>query len=146
MRLTLASIGLFAVANAAAVATPVVTSNHEARNRDPWQQYKAYCDLSELGPGWSGFLKVHYAFTKIWASTPAGFCVDRSNWACVTCDDVYMFFEPQLVPPYQHAIPETNLVQFLLYSTELLTRARGTAGWVLTTGFGNLVMYIRTIK
>ncbi|ELR04952.1 hypothetical protein GMDG_00209 [Pseudogymnoascus destructans 20631-21] len=98
MRLTLASVavGLFACANAAVVATPVATNDHEARIQARWPDYEANCDLGGGGPGWGGFLKVHSAFTKLWASTPAGFCVDQSNWACVACDDVYLYFEPQV--------------------------------------------------
>jgi hypothetical protein len=65
-------------------------------------QYKAYCSSSGGGPGWGGFLKIHSAFSKLWASTPAGFCVAADNWACVQCDDVYMYFEPQL-----YKIPST---------------------------------------
>ncbi|KFY66957.1 hypothetical protein V496_01831 [Pseudogymnoascus sp. VKM F-4515 (FW-2607)] len=110
---------LFAIANAAVIGTPVATSEHETRALEPRQTYPPFCAHGN-GPGWDGFLKAHAAFTKLWASTPAGFCVASNNWACV------------------FALPGTNLVQPQLYSMRLRDRAKIRAPYVLRTlGIGD---------
>ncbi|KFY49340.1 hypothetical protein V495_00627 [Pseudogymnoascus sp. VKM F-4514 (FW-929)] len=91
--LVLALCGLLAITNAAAIDTSLATSDHETMALEARQTYGATCS-SVNGPGWDGFLRAHAAFTKIWASTPAGFCVASNNWACVACGYDYMFFWP----------------------------------------------------
>ncbi|KFZ24941.1 hypothetical protein V502_00576 [Pseudogymnoascus sp. VKM F-4520 (FW-2644)] len=100
--ITDASVGwLVALANAAVIDTQIATTNDETRTSEISRRQflrEAFCSggNSNWGPGWSGFLKAHAAFTKIWATTPAGFCVAMGNYACVQCDDAYLLFIPEV--------------------------------------------------